>query len=151
MDQGLSGVAIAKQLNLPVSTVNYILKKLGRKVMKPVKQATDTQIRDEQAIQEIQGAVRESLDRRKKSLEVLEAIRDRPPVKVQTGRGEITLDDASLKIKAALAVNELQNSLDEMLGIVDVSVRKEVMRQREEVARLRRLVEGKPQGDSSPN
>jgi len=142
LDQGLSGVAIAKQLNLPVSTVNYILKKLGRKVMKPVKQATEAQIKDEQAIQEIQGAVRESLERRKKSLEVLEAIRDRPPVKVQTRQGEITLDDAPLKIKAALAINELQNSLDEMLGIMDVSVRKEVMKLREEVARLRRSVQG---------
>jgi len=131
--------------------VNYILKRLGSRVMKPIKEASQAQIKDEQTIQEIQGAVRDSLQTRKKTLGVLEGIRDREPVKIQTDKGLITLDDAPLKVKTALAINELQNSLDEMLGIRDVATIKEVMRQREEIAGLRKLAEGRPSRDSNAN
>jgi len=126
-----------------VSTVNYILKKLGHRLMEPIKEKTETEIKDEQAIQEIQAAVRESLQRRKKCLEVLEAIRDRPPIKVTTPKGEITLDDAPLKVRVCLAINELQNSLDELLGIRDVAIRKELDRLNGVIARIeKRLKEG---------
>ncbi|MCJ7505549.1 hypothetical protein MUP05_03635 [Candidatus Bathyarchaeota archaeon] len=145
---GHTAVSIHNATGIPRSTVSAILNRLGAKAIRPIKEATQAQIKDEQAIQEIQGAVRDSLQTRKKTLAVLEGIRDREPVKIQTEKGEITLDEAPLKVKTALAINELQNSLDEMLGIRDVATIKEVMRQREEIARIRKLAEGRAQGDN---
>lgn len=150
MDQGLSGVAIAKQLQLPVSTVNSILKRLGRKVMKPIKEATEAQIKQEKAIEEIQKEVKGSIDRHKKCLEVLEGIRDRDPVKIKTKHGEITLDDAPLKLKASLAVIEAQRSLDELLGIRDIAVRKELEEIRE-IIRAEKRAKGTEERGAKPS
>ena len=150
LDQGLSGVAIAKQLNLPVSTVNYILKKLGRKVMKPVKQATEAQIKDEQAIQEIQGAVRESIEQRKQLMDAMKDIALREPITVkvpvketnEAGR-EVTrmvekkIDDPN-KVRAAQVWTDMRNSYDELLGIVDVAVRKKLEEHDEKIKRMER-------------
>ena len=152
LDQGLSGVAIAKQLNLPVSTVNYILKKLGRKVMKPVKQATEAQIKEQKAIEEIQGEVKGSIQQRKWLMDKLKDIIESPTKKFTmhgtrldektqkqvTFTEEREIDDRGLRVKAISVYNELRNSFDEMLGIVDVAVRKKLEEHDEEIKRLKR-------------
>jgi hypothetical protein len=150
LEDGLTPKQIHEATGIPMHQIYRDLKALGKTVMEPIKNAVQQQIKDEQAIQEIEDAVKDSLQRRKKCLQVLEGIRDREPAKIKTEKGEITIDEAPLKLRTTLAINELQNSLDELLGIRDVATIKEVMRQREEIAGLRKLIEGRPSGNSKP-